>query len=508
MTGLRLLRRRRASTLATGRSPAIPAPLAIGDLSSPPPPLRHGRRTRRLSGVALMDLVTLVLAGLLATLLGPSTPGGIPELVWAGAYCALVFVALRVRRLNPPRLSASALDELARAVGVTATVAMGLLAAGVLVDAASFPGRDVLRIWAFAAVYVGAGRLGLALAERHLCRTGRAGRRTLIIGAGRVGARVAGRLLARPELGIIPVGFLDGDPLESAVKGLDIPVLGSGADLEDVLERHRITHAVFAFSRDSDARMLALSSRCTAANVEVSVVPRLFEQMNNRLVVEHLGGIPLLHAELVDPKSWMFSVKYAVDRALAAVALVALLPLGLLLGLIIKLTSPGPVLFRQARVGVDGNVFEILKFRTMVVGGPGEEHDAAWAQRSLSADLTAARYEADRRTALGRLLRRWSLDELPQLVNVVRGDMSLVGPRPERTSYAQAFTQHVARYGDRHRVRCGLTGWAQVNGLRGETSLHDRVEWDNYYIENWSLWLDLKILLLTVPAMLASRDPG
>ena len=159
----------------------------------------------------------------------------------------------------------------------------------------------------------------------------------------------------------------------------------------------------------------------------------------------------------------------------------------------IKVTSAGPVFYRDRRVGVGEREFEMLKFRTMrapmePVTLPDLPHDTA--PGGVEGD--------DRRTRFGTFLRRTSLDELPQLLNVVRGEMSLIGPRPERPDFVRLFERNVHRYGERHRVKSGITGWAQVHGLRGKTSLSDRVEWDNYYIENWSLWLDVKILLMTV----------
>jgi lipopolysaccharide/colanic/teichoic acid biosynthesis glycosyltransferase len=169
----------------------------------------------------------------------------------------------------------------------------------------------------------------------------------------------------------------------------------------------------------------------------------------------------------------------------------------------VKLSSPGPVLFRQRRIGRDGRDFEILKFRSMRIDDDGV------APRPASANLVAVPRDVgpggvegvDRRTAIGGLMRRTSLDELPQLLNVLRGEMSLVGPRPERPEFVDLFGSRIERYDDRHRVKSGITGWAQVNGLRGKTSLRDRVEWDNYYIENWSLSLDLKIMLMTVASL-------
>jgi lipopolysaccharide/colanic/teichoic acid biosynthesis glycosyltransferase len=171
--------------------------------------------------------------------------------------------------------------------------------------------------------------------------------------------------------------------------------------------------------------------------------------------------------------------------------------------------TAGPnVLYRQRRVGRDGRAFDMLKFRTMQhVGSEHGEADADWAAAQTSGLVPkSALSEQDRYTPLGRLLRRSALDELPQLWNVLRGDMSLVGPRPERVSYSTLFESDVYRYRDRHRVKSGLTGWAQVNGLRGKTSLADRIEWDNHYIENWSLWLDFKIVMKTVAVVFRGNE--
>jgi lipopolysaccharide/colanic/teichoic acid biosynthesis glycosyltransferase len=183
----------------------------------------------------------------------------------------------------------------------------------------------------------------------------------------------------------------------------------------------------------------------------------------------------------------------------------------------ILLTMGRPLFYRQMRVGVDGHLFEMLKFRTMS-GRPEDsgEADVDWAVKELGdGDGEAASQDGqaqketgavDRRTPIGRLLRKFSLDELPQLINVLLGDMSLVGPRPERVSYVERFEGRVYRYEDRHRVKSGITGWAQVNGLRGKTSLADRVEWDNHYVENWSPWLDLKIVLLTIVCVVSGKS--
>ena len=233
--------------------------------------------------------------------------------------------------------------------------------------------------------------------------------------------------------------------------------------------------------------------------------------MTHRLTIEHLGAIPLIRVEQPDPRGWQFTIKYSLDRIAAAVLILLLSPLLLAIALCVRLSSAGPILFRQKRVGLDGREFTMFKFRSMR-GEPDEsgEADAKWAAVIRGERPEQAAPSVDRTTAVGRVLRATSLDELPQLFNVLRGDMSLVGPRPERVGYARDFESLVYRYPDRYRVKSGITGWAQVQRLRGETSLSDRVEWDNFYIENWSLWLDLKILLMTFPAALRgglTRDP-
>jgi exopolysaccharide biosynthesis polyprenyl glycosylphosphotransferase len=215
--------------------------------------------------------------------------------------------------------------------------------------------------------------------------------------------------------------------------------------------------------------------------------------VTERLTIEHLGGLPLITSHPSDPKGWQFAVKYVLDRLLALPLLLLFGPVMLLCALAVRVSLGRPVLFRQRRVGRDGREFEMLKFRSM-------RPSTKPAQRPLDLpEDTAPGYQPDNRiTLVGSLLRKTSLDELPQLINILKGEMSVVGPRPERPEFTELFETKVYRYGDRLRVKSGLTGWAQVHGLRGNTSLSDRVEWDNYYIENWSLWLDFKILALTV----------
>lgn len=459
-------------------------------------PHRRVLRQRRARTHRLVDAATLLLAVTTATV---ATPGGfaVGDLAWAFAYALLTLLMLEMRGFYTPRLHQAPLDIAPRIFAATSIAAMALTFTLALVDQTPDLAERTLRLWAFALVFLGAGRLGLVLDRRRALRRGTAGTNTLIIGAGSVGHLVAQRLLDRPELGLRPVGFLDKDPLIAKDgDGARLPVLGASWDLEEVAARYGVEQVVVTFSTAPHAVLLRLIRRCRELGIEVVVVPRLFEEVSNRVEVEHLGGVPLLRAATVDPKGWQFSVKYALDRVAAAVGLVAIAPLLAVLAVGVRLSSPGPILYRQRRVGLDGREFDMLKFRSMRVAQRDEHFEPP-------PGIAPGGVEGqDRRTRFGEFLRRTSLDELPQLINVLRGEMSLVGPRPERTTYARSFEQHVYRYGDRHRVKSGVTGWSQVQGLRGQTSLTDRVEWDNYYIENWSLWLDLKILLMTIPALL------
>jgi exopolysaccharide biosynthesis polyprenyl glycosylphosphotransferase len=270
---------------------------------------------------------------------------------------------------------------------------------------------------------------------------------------------------------------------------------------------------IVTFSTAPSDVLLRLVNRCEELGIAVALVPRLFEKMTHRLTIEHLGGLPLITSRPSDPRGWQFAVKYCADRLVALVSVVLLLPVLAVCALAVRLTMGSPILFRQRRVGRDGHEFDMLKFRSMR-GSPnqGGEADATWFAQQLESESDEQPAEAERDprvTVVGRVLRATWLDELPQLFNVLRGDMSLVGPRPERVSYVRLFEKQIYRYGDRHRVKAGITGWAQVHGLRGETSLADRVEWDNYYIENFSLWLDLKIVGWTVRSMFSrSAQPS
>jgi len=465
--------------------------------------LERRRRRSRLARVTYRtaDAAMLLAASVTAILAAP-VESSFSNFAWAIAYAALTLAILEARGFYGSRLQDTPVDAVARIFAATSIAAMSLVFARALVSDDPTLTAQTVRLWTFALVFLGAGRVGITLDRRRALRRGETGFNTLIIGAGSVGHLIARRLRERPEFGLRPIGFLDKDPLIEAEDQEGLRVLGASWDLEQVVQRYDVEQVVVTFSTAPHAVLLGMIRRCRQLGVEVVVVPRLFEEVSNRVEVEHLGGVPLLRAATVDPRGWQFAIKYAIDRIVAAVAILLASPLLIGLALAVRFSSPGPILFRQRRIGLDGREFDMLKFRSMRVAPAAAEHDFTLPEGVAPGGVEGE----DRRTRIGEIMRRLSLDELPQLFNILRGDMTIVGPRPERTSFVRSFEEDVYRYGDRHRVKSGLTGWAQVQGLRGQTSLHDRVEWDNYYIENWSLWLDLKIVLMTVPALLGRHD--
>ncbi len=453
--------------------------------------------------ILLCAAVVIALGGVDATL--HVSPVRAPLL----ALPPLVMLVFYLRGLYRTRLRALILDGIVPVLSGVSVAAMGVATLGMLFNG-QVPGQsDWLRGWLFALIGVGLGRVVMSFAQRWARARHLVGKSVLIMGAGVIGAQVARRLESHPEYGLFPIGFLDEDPRSVAeVGGRDVPVLGTIEDLDETIERTGVRHLIVAFSSVADARVSRLIQRCQELGVEVSVVPRMFDTINDRVGYDTVGGLPLLSFSAVDLKGVQFAIKHAVDRVLALVLLVVFLPVIVCAAVAVRLSSPGPAFFRQRRVGRDGKVFDFYKFRSMRVAHAEEDEEGTSAlDFLLGGDIAPGGVEGeDRRTAVGRLLRSTSLDELPQLFNVLRGDMSLVGPRPERPEFVELFRQDIIRYGDRHRVKSGITGWAQVHGLRGQTSLAERVEWDNYYIAHWSLGLDLKILALTLVALFHNAE--
>ena len=435
---------------------------------------------------ALLSAITVAAAGI--------DEGGLKLVPLVPVAMVLFWIGGMYRR----RISASLLRSTRTAISSLATSTIALAIWYRYVQGHALPEPLLLRacIFCFAAVAICRAVL---LGARHFARMLRlTATPTLIVGAGKIGIQLAERIASRRGYGLDPIGFLDHPEAaeETLPRKTALPLLGGPEELENVARRTGARHVVIAFARGRDHELVPLIRSCNEMGLDVSLVPRLFESINHRLTRDSVGPLPLHVMQPTNPRSWEFACKHVIDRTAAALGLALLSPLLLAIAIAIKVSSPGPVIFRQWRVGRDGQVFEMLKFRSMWVAEP-----TAW--EGPGSGLAPGGVEGeDRRTPVGKLIRRTSLDELPQLWNVLRGEMSVVGPRPERPEFVALFRGEVTRYDDRHRVRSGITGAAQVNGLRGKTGLVDRIDWDNYYIENWTLALDLKILAHTILAVL------
>jgi Undecaprenyl-phosphate glucose phosphotransferase len=311
-------------------------------------------------------------------------------------------------------------------------------------------------------------------------------KRVLIAGAGDLGRIVADRILQHRELGYQVVGFIDdragGDHL--GYRGL--PLLGTLAEVGEIAQREHVDHLYVALPLEEHSKMLELIEATSREVIDVKVVPDLLQFIALRARLEDLDGVPIININDIPLHGFNTWVKRAIDIAVSAVALLLLaVPLAIIAA-VVRLTSPGRVFYRQERMGLDGRAFNVYKFRSMYEGAE-DGTGPVWA-----------RDDDPRATPVGRWLRRFDLDELPQFWNVLRGDMSIVGPRPERPYFVEQFKHRIPQYMLRHKVKAGITGWAQVNGWRGNTSLEKRIEYDLYYIENWSVTLDLKIMWLTL----------
>jgi exopolysaccharide biosynthesis polyprenyl glycosylphosphotransferase len=443
---------------------AIRAPLEWRTVVRPPrPPL----------AVVIPGVDVIALGGALI-LTGRS--GALGLVYGLGAIAALASSGLERARINP-RLS----DDLP---ALLAGLALPMLFLIPFAHSNAQLGRAVR----LAPVAIGLVLLGRAGAYRAIRETRARGfilEPTLIIGAGRHAIRVAETLQAHPEYGLVPVGFLD----SFLDQDLPLPILGDVPHLEMVVREFEIRRIIVAFGATREPEMVPIIRACDRLPVEVHVIPRFFElgMAGEGRYTDDVWGIPLIRLRRSALRSAAWRTKRAVDLVVGSLLLVLASPLFVGAALAIRLSSPGPIFFRQKRVGQRGVPFELLKFRTL---RQNDDSDTTWSVA-----------EDQRRTAIGAFLRRTGLDELPQLINVLRGEMSLVGPRPERPYFVDRFRVTVQGYEDRHRVPAGITGWAQVHGLRGDTSIEARAIFDNDYVENWSLWRDLVIMGRTIGAM-------
>jgi exopolysaccharide biosynthesis polyprenyl glycosylphosphotransferase len=388
------------------------------------------------------------------------------------------------------RLHLSVLDDVPTLLSRLLMAAGAVATALALAAPASSAVTDFLTHAAVGTGLVLAGRILTTSVVSWSRRMRLTAHRTVLIGSGPVAADLASKLREQPRYGLSVVGLVD-DGDDGVAERL-VPRLGGLDDLDRIVRARRPDVLIVADGDFSEIDVLDAVRGSNAARCDVLVVPRLHHFQTQTGRADRISSIPIMRIRtpnLVGPGRW---VKRAFDVLVAATGLIVLSPLLAAIAVAVRMEGPG-VIFRQARVGKRGRTFDVLKFRSM---RPADEHESA-TNWSIAGD--------DRVGRVGRFLRRTSLDEVPQLWNILRGDMSLVGPRPERPHFVERFSIEYERYSHRHRVVSGLTGMAQVSGLRGDTSIADRARYDNFYIENWSLWLDIKILLRTVSEVAFAR---
>lgn len=403
-----------------------------------------------------------------------------------------------LRLYHQPR-GVSRLDlagRLLRAVSVGLVVSLGvvfvLASGGFLLQRQALAPINPVYLWVATVAAVMIGRGLHRMLWNALRRAGIGRDRVLVVGAGPIAQDLIARIHRRPWLGYELVGLVDDAPDRERARG--VPVVGRTEALGELVDQLAVDEVMIALPEASHVRLLELVSRCNREGLTIKVFPDVFQLLASEVQIGDLDGLPLLTMRDTSLRGWRLTLKRAVDLVLSALALVLLSPLLVALAALVKLESKGPAFYIQERMGLDGRPFPMLKLRSMrsdaeVATG------AVWASR-----------DDPRTTRSGRLLRRSNLDELPQLINVLLGHMSLVGPRPERPHFVASFRTAIPRYMERHRMKSGLTGWAQVNGLRGETSVEERTKYDLYYIENWSLLFDFKIMALTLTR--SFRDPN
>ena len=397
-------------------------------------------------------------------------------LVWGICFSSL--------NLYRPRRMGSHLAEFVDLAKANALCILILVALTFFLKTFEFSRLVILYFWLLNLVVLGFSRMVFREILRLLRRLGYNQRHVVVIGAGALGQRVAHMLQDHPELGMNVRGYLSRNEAKVGQALQGAPVLGTFEQAVAFLTPQ--VDVVFlclppAVEGEAEGLMKVLST----TTAEVKIIPSIYEFITLRAEAEIFDGLPIITLQGSPLYGWNLFLKRVFDVAGSLVALGLTLPLmGLIAGLI-ALTSPGSVLYRQKRIGLDGRSFEIIKFRTMELNAESKT-GPVWAQAGDA-----------RRTAIGKVLRQTSLDELPQFWNVLKGEMSIVGPRPERPEFIHKFREQFPQYNLRHKMKAGITGWAQVNGLRGNTSWEKRLALDMYYIEHWSLWLDVKIMLLT-----------
>ncbi len=346
-----------------------------------------------------------------------------------------------------------------------------------------YPRAMIVYAWLLTIIFLVIGRILHQMIRSWLRERGWGKDRVLLIGSGDMAQAILQQIISSPFLGYELIGVVDDNLEQTSVQ--EIPILGAIEDLPHLIEHHDIDEVIIAMPEKGHRETVRIISYCERGRVSIKIFPDVFQFVTSQASIDHLGGLPLLSVRDNALRGYMLLFKRAIDIIGALIGLILFSPFMFMVAIAIKLESPGPVFFIQDRMGLDGKPFKMLKFRSM--RRDAEESGPGWTTE-----------DDPRQTRLGAFLRRFEVDEFPNFINVLLGEMSLVGPRPEQAHYVNQFQQIVPRYMDRHHEKGGMTGWAQVNGLRGDTSIAERTKYDLWYSENWSILLDIKIVLRTV----------
>jgi Undecaprenyl-phosphate glucose phosphotransferase len=445
--------------------------------------------------VLLIDLITLSSSWILAYYLRFYSPVAPASRVIPSFYTYLTlliimlplwYVVFKTFGLYRPRRISSKIAEVMDIVKATTTATLILVSLTFFVRRDEFSRLTFLYFLIICVIALCVERILFREFLRFIRKKGYNLRYALIVGTGSLGQDVTDRVHKHPELGIKVRGFLseDNHQIGSELKGFK--VLDTFENVRSVVVNHKIDIVFITLSLGAQEKLKSVLDDIGDEMVSIMVIPDLFEFATLRGGIGEFEGMPIISLRDTPLYGWNIVIKRVTDIVLSLIIILAVLPLMFVISLLIKATSRGSVFYRQERMGLDGKIFNMLKYRTMTIEAE-KETGPVWAAKNDS-----------RRTSIGTFLRKTSIDELPQFFNVIKGDMSIVGPRPEREFFIQQFRNKIPKYMLRHKMKAGITGWAQISGWRGNTSLEKRIDYDLYYIENWSIWFDFEIMLLTV----------
>ena len=422
---------------------------------------------------------------------------GVPSL---DAYIYGSFVVIpswlflfHARHMYTTRRSFYFSDELFTVVRLVLIGMLIVMSAAFLYRAFSFSRAVFALLALFAMIFIAVSRYAVHRFEQYWYRKGHDLQEVVIVGTNATARRIYDGIKSNNSVGYRIIGFFSVNGLnEMETAGVDF--LGHLSHVPQFIKDHRVDIVLVSLTYKDHPQLYELVRDCEGLHTEIMMVPDMLELMTSRVRIKELHGIPFIKIKSVPLTTWNLIVKRAFDVVASTIILILASPFCAVIALLIKLDSKGSLFYRQERVGLDGRTFRLIKFRTMRVDAE-KDTGPVWTQK-----------HDPRKTFMGTFLRRFSLDELPQLLNVINGDMSIVGPRPERPHFVNQFKREIPKYLDRHKVKTGMTGWSQVNGLRGNAPIEERTKYDVYYVENWSLVFDIKIILKTVQAVLFGKD--